>query len=34
MIQAKEPERFLEALKEVVKVHADPDKTAAKFGLQ
>jgi DhnA family fructose-bisphosphate aldolase class Ia len=34
VIQAKEPERFLEALKEVVKVHADPDKTAAKFGLQ
>jgi DhnA family fructose-bisphosphate aldolase class Ia len=34
VIQAKEPERFLEALKEVVKVHADPDKTAARFGLQ
>jgi DhnA family fructose-bisphosphate aldolase class Ia len=34
VIQAKEPERFLEALKEVVKVHADPDKTAAKFGLE
>jgi DhnA family fructose-bisphosphate aldolase class Ia len=34
VIQAKEPERFLDALKEVVKVHADPDKTAAKFGLE
>jgi DhnA family fructose-bisphosphate aldolase class Ia len=34
VIQAKEPERFLDALKEVVKLHADPDKTAAKFGLQ
>ena len=33
VIQAKEPERFLEALKEVVKIGADPDKTAQKFGL-
>jgi len=34
VIQAKEPERFLDALKEVVKAQADPDKTAAKFGLE
>jgi DhnA family fructose-bisphosphate aldolase class Ia len=34
VIQAKEPERFLDALKEVVKVQADPDKTAAKYGLE
>jgi DhnA family fructose-bisphosphate aldolase class Ia len=34
VVQAKEPERFLDALKEVVKVNADPDKTAAKFGLE
>jgi DhnA family fructose-bisphosphate aldolase class Ia len=33
VVQAREPERFLDALKEVVKLHADPDKVAAKFGL-
>jgi DhnA family fructose-bisphosphate aldolase class Ia len=33
VIQAREPERFLDALKEVVKIQADPDKVAAKFGL-
>jgi DhnA family fructose-bisphosphate aldolase class Ia len=33
VIQAKNPERFLDALKEVVKLEADPDKTAAKYNL-
>jgi DhnA family fructose-bisphosphate aldolase class Ia len=33
VIQAREPERFLDALKEVVKTQADPEKIAAKFGL-
>jgi class I fructose-bisphosphate aldolase len=33
VVQALQPERFLEALKEVVKNHADPDHIAAKFGL-
>ena len=33
VIQAREPERFLDALKEVVKTQADPDRVAAKFGL-
>jgi fructose-bisphosphate aldolase, class I len=33
VIQAREPERFLDALKEVVKTQADPEKVAAKFGL-
>jgi len=33
VIQAKDPARFLDALKEVVKLEADPDKTAAKFKL-
>jgi len=32
VLQAREPERFLDALKEVVKTHADPEKVAAKFG--
>jgi len=34
VIQAREPERFLDALKEVVKTNADPEKVAAKFGLE
>ena len=34
VIQARQPERFLDALKEVVKTQADPDKVAAKFGLE
>jgi DhnA family fructose-bisphosphate aldolase class Ia len=34
VIQAREPERFLDALKEVVKAGKDPDNVAAKFGLQ
>jgi hypothetical protein len=33
VVQASQPERFLDALKEVVKTQADPDKVAAKFGL-
>jgi DhnA family fructose-bisphosphate aldolase class Ia len=33
VIQAREPERFLDALKEVVKTQADPEKVAAKFKL-
>lgn len=33
VLQAKDPERFLEALQEVVKVGAAPDKVAATFGL-
>jgi DhnA family fructose-bisphosphate aldolase class Ia len=33
VIQARQPERFLEALKEVVKTQADPDQVAARFGL-
>jgi DhnA family fructose-bisphosphate aldolase class Ia len=33
VVQARQPERFLEALKEVVKIQSDPDKVAAKFGL-
>jgi DhnA family fructose-bisphosphate aldolase class Ia len=33
VIQAREPERFLEALKEVVKIGQDPTKVAAKFNL-
>jgi DhnA family fructose-bisphosphate aldolase class Ia len=33
VIQAREPERFLDALKEVVKLGAAPDATARKFGL-
>jgi DhnA family fructose-bisphosphate aldolase class Ia len=34
VVQAHQPERFLEALKEVVKAQADPDKTATRFGLE
>ena len=34
VVQAREPERFLDALKEVVKTHADPEKVAAKFKLE
>ena len=34
VVQAHQPERFLEALQEVVKLGADPDATAAKFGLE
>jgi DhnA family fructose-bisphosphate aldolase class Ia len=33
VLQAKEPDRFLDALKEVVKAEGAPDKVAAKFGL-
>ena len=33
VIQAREPERFLDALKEVVKTDADPDMVAVKFKL-
>jgi DhnA family fructose-bisphosphate aldolase class Ia len=33
VIQAREPERFLDALKEVVKANADPEAVAAKFKL-
>lgn len=33
VIQAREPERFLDALKEVVKLNAAPDTIARKFGL-
>ena len=33
VVQAREPERFLDALKEVVKNQKDPDKVAAKFKL-
>lgn len=33
VVQARQPERFLEALQEVVKLDADPDATAARFGL-
>jgi DhnA family fructose-bisphosphate aldolase class Ia len=34
VIQAREPERFLDALKEVVKTGADPDRVASKFSLE
>ncbi len=34
VVQACEPERFLDALKEVVKAQADPDETASKFRLE
>jgi DhnA family fructose-bisphosphate aldolase class Ia len=34
VIQAREPERFLDALKEVVKANADPDAVAAKYKLE
>jgi DhnA family fructose-bisphosphate aldolase class Ia len=34
VIQAREPERFLDALKEVVKTGADPDQVASKFSLE
>jgi DhnA family fructose-bisphosphate aldolase class Ia len=34
VVQAREPERFLDALKEVVKTRADPEEIAAKFGLE
>lgn len=34
VVQASQPERFLDALKEVVKIQADPDQVAAKFGLE
>jgi DhnA family fructose-bisphosphate aldolase class Ia len=34
VLQAKEPDRFLDALKEVVKEDGAPDKVAAKFGLR
>ena len=33
VVQAKQHERFLDELKELVKTQADPDKVAAKFGL-
>jgi DhnA family fructose-bisphosphate aldolase class Ia len=33
VIQAREPERFLDALKEVVKTQVDPEKVAVKFKL-
>jgi DhnA family fructose-bisphosphate aldolase class Ia len=33
VLQAKTPEKFLDALKEIVKAHKDPDLVAAKFGL-
>ena len=33
VLQAREPERFLEALKEVVKENKSPDSVAKKFGL-
>lgn len=34
VIQARQPERFLDALKEVVKTQADPEKVAAKYRLE
>lgn len=34
VLQSREPERFLEALKEVVKIQVDPDIAAEKFGLK
>ena len=33
VVQAREPARFMDALKEVVKAHADPEKVAVKFTL-
>jgi DhnA family fructose-bisphosphate aldolase class Ia len=33
VVQSSQPERFLDALKEVVKNMADPDQVAAKYGL-
>ncbi len=34
VLQAKSPEKFLDALKEIVKAHKDPEAVAVKFGLQ
>jgi len=34
VIQHGQPDRFLAALKEVVKIGADPAETAAKYGLE
>jgi DhnA family fructose-bisphosphate aldolase class Ia len=34
VVQARDPKRFLEALKEVVKAGKDPEQTAKKFGIE
>jgi DhnA family fructose-bisphosphate aldolase class Ia len=34
VVQAREPKRFLDALKEVVKAGKEPEVTARKFGLE
>ncbi len=34
VVQAREPKRFLDALKEVVKSGRDPEEVAKKFGIE